>query len=367
MQSGSSTAAESRRISNRKPKRILLESSNTLIASADDKQVARLAALQAEIRLLGDASLRVAVAGADADASPNIEAPATIIKKRAARYRMPRKLKQQLIDRFVLSEDKDDHPKAMIIAAHQDDETVGAGARLCSLTDAWIVHVTDGAPENPAVAQRYGFNSREEYAAARRQELNAALDVAGVLPEHRLCLNYVDGEASLRMVDLVLRLADLIDNIEPDVIITHPYEGGHTDHDATAFAVHLACGLLRREGVKPPAVLEMTSYFRKEGRRVVHEFLPHKRADLDRRDVELDDAMQEKKQQMYDCFTSQQRIIQTFSLEIEKFRPAPRYVFTRPPHEGELNYERFGDPFLGDRWRRAAEEALATLRLRKSA
>lgn len=364
MQAGPKTV-ESNRKADRKPKRIVLDPANTLVAAADEKQVARLSALQSEMVALSEAAAGWQIP--DIRGGQRLKAPTAIIKKRASRYRMPRKLKQQLMDRFVLSEGHGDHPKVMIIAAHQDDETVGAGARLCSLTDAWIVHVTDGAPANPAVAQRYGFDTREAYAAARREELHAALDVAGVLPEHRLCLGYVDGEASLRMVDLVLRLTDLIDNIEPDVVITHPYEGGHTDHDATAFAVHLACGLLRREGVKPPAVLEMTSYFRQEGRRIVHDFLPHKRADLGQRSILLDEMLQAKKQEMYKCFTSQQGIIQTFGIELEKFRPAPRYVFTRPPHEGELNYERFGDPLRGERWRRDAEEALAKLRLRKSA
>ena len=327
------------------------DSKKLIVVPTDgDKQIARLEALQAEINEIGQRS-----------AIP-------IIKRRRSRYRMPRQLKQQLMDRFVNARPDDvNRPKIMIIAAHQDDETVGAGARLCTLSDAWIVHVTDGAPADERVAQRYGFSSRDEYAHARRQELDAALDVAGVLPEHRLCLNYVDGEASLRMVDLVLRIADLLDSIAPEVVITHPYEGGHTDHDATAFAVHLACGLLRREGVKPPAVLEMTSYFRREGRRIVHDFIPHKRADLDRREVELDPELQRKKNEMYSAFKTQQRVIQTFSTTIEKFRPAPRYVFTLPPHEGELNYERFGDPFRGERWRRDAEAALAELKLRRSA
>lgn len=367
MQSGSPTTTPTRRNQERKPKRIVLDTS-ALVVSAEEKHVKRTAVLNAEI---GHLAAQVAgwplPAESDTGNPAIVHAPTTIIKKRAARYRMPRKLKQQLLDRFVHAETAGHHPKVMIIAAHQDDETVGAGARLCSLTDAWIVHVTDGAPAAPGVAQRYGFETREQYAAARRQELDAALDVAGVLPEHRLCLNYVDGEASLRMVDLVLRIADLIDNIQPDVIITHPYEGGHTDHDATAFAVHLACGLLRREGLHPPAVLEMTSYFRKQGRRVVHEFLPHKRADIDLREIELTDDLRTKKQQMYDCFTSQSGVIQSFGAELEKFRPAPRYDFTRAPHEGELNYERFGDPMRGERWRREAEEALAKLRLRRSA
>lgn len=343
-----------------------VESSRLVVPIDAPRQIQRIAAIQDEIAKLGDRC--VANGGGRPADSLLPQAPGTIIRKPAARYRMPREVKQQLIDRFVHNASPDhERPRAMIIVAHQDDETVGAGARLCALGDAWVVHVTDGAPADPATPLRYGFKTRDEYAAARRQELSLALDVAGILPEHRLCLNYVDGEASLQMVDLVLRIADLIDNINPDIIITHPYEGGHTDHDATAFAVHLASGLLRREGLDPPAVLEMTSYHRREGRRVVHEFLPHKRADLDQRVVQLDGELQRKKQQMYDCFGTQQGIIKTFNTSLERFRPAPRYLFTAPPHDGELNYERFGDPLRGERWRRDARIAMAELKLRKSA
>jgi len=227
------------------------------------------------------------------------------------------------------------------------------------------VHVTDGSPRDPSIAERYGFSNRDEYAAVRRQELLRPMQVAGVPEERLICLEYVDGEAAYRMVDLVLDVARLIDDYEPDIIITHPYEGGHTDHDATAFAVHLACGLLRREGVDPPAVLEMTSYHAREGQRVVHEFLPHERADLDRRLIKLSDEEQEVKQNMYKCFTTQQGVLSTFSTAIEKFRPAPRYVFTRPPHDGPLNYEKYGDPELGRRWRQNARTALDRLRLRR--
>jgi hypothetical protein len=33
--------------------------------------------------------------------------------------------------------------------------------------------------------------------------------------------------------------------IKPDIVFTHPYEGGHPDHDFTAFAVHAACRLTK--------------------------------------------------------------------------------------------------------------------------
>ena len=293
--------------------------------------------------------------------------PATIVRRPAARYRMPRRLKQRLIDTFCSVPDPAlaKPPTVMIIVAHQDDESIGAGARLNKLTNAYVVHVTDGAPRDDRVAQRYGYKNREEYAEARRAEMMKAMEIAGVAEDHLICLNYVDGEAALRMVDLVIDVAKLIDDFQPDILITHPYEGGHTDHDSTAFAVHLACGLLRREGVEPPPVLEMPAYNAAPGTRVAQQFLPHEGADHDRHVMELSAKDRELKRKMFESFRSQQGVLSTFTTEIEQFRPAPRYVFTEAPHEGVLNYERYGDPLLGERWRRYAAEALERLRMRR--
>ena len=38
--------------------------------------------------------------------------------------------------------------RAMVIVAHPDDETIGAGARLGGFREALVVHVTDGAPRS---------------------------------------------------------------------------------------------------------------------------------------------------------------------------------------------------------------------------
>jgi N-acetylglucosamine malate deacetylase 2 len=345
-------------------------SNDTLVVEAADmRQASRLAALELEFRQLGAATQPGKQRRMARWFTPRFQprVPAAIVrKKRTTRYRMPRQKKGQLIDRFIAGGIQGDHPTVMIIVAHQDDESVGAGSRLCTLTDAYVVHVTDGAPRNPLVAQRYGFATREEYAEARWNELVRAMEIAGVPQDHLIHLGYADGDAAYRMVDLVMDVAELIDTYAPDIIITHPYEGGHTDHDATAFAVHMACGVLRREGLQPPAVLEMTSYHDRNGNRVVHEFLPHERADKGHRLVKLSEKEQDLKQKMFECFTTQQVVLNTFSTAIEKFRPAPRYVFTEAPHEGLLNYEKYGDPQLGARWRHQAEQALTELQLRSA-
>lgn len=345
-------------------------SETLIVEAADMRHATRLAALQVELQLINEITAEPErMAKWLATEAGSGRAPRAIVRNgRAARYRMPRRLKRELMDRFCAPshDDEIDPPSVMIVAAHQDDESVGAGSRLFTLTDVYVVHVTDGAPQNPEVAQRYGFATREEYADARRAELMRAMEVAGVPKERMIELGYMDGEAAFRMVDLVMDIADLVDTYAPDIIITHPYEGGHTDHDATAFAVHFACGLLRREGLHPPAVLEMTSYHDRGGQRVVHEFLPHGGADRARRQIKLSKGEEDIKRQMYECFSTQKVVMSTFSTAIEKFRPAPRYVFTRPPHEGRLNYEKYGDAQLGSRWRHNAEQALSRLGMRST-
>ena len=340
----------------------------TIVLSANLGQAARLGLIQSEIRMLGDAPTAWSVRGVPEWSGDPFQgkAPYTLIKRvRASRFRLARPLKQELLNRFCGdSGDASRLPRVLIVAAHQDDESIGAGARLFHLSDAYIVHVTDGAPLDVAVAQRHGFRDPDEYAEARWRELHSALAIAGVAKERLIPLGYVDGQVSGRLVDLCLRLTDLIDMLVPDVILTHPYEGGHTDHDATAFAVHLACGLLQREGIRPPAVLELTSYHSRYGQKVMQEFLPFERADRGQRIIHLDPEQQEQKQRMLDCFVTQRHLFDQFSTAFERFRPAPRYVFTRPPHEGQLNYERFGDAKRGSRWRQQAAHALRTLRVR---
>ncbi|CAN5293875.1 hypothetical protein BH23GEM2_BH23GEM2_16130 [soil metagenome] len=294
----------------------------------------------------------------------SVEFPSLWIRgPREARHVSSRTRVRGLLDRLCGLDPTQNPPKTAVIVAHPDDEAIGAGARLRALPDAVIVHVTDGAPRDPAYALRKGFPSREAYARSRQAELTAALAMLGVPRERTHCLDIVDGEAADRLVEITYRLADLLDRLRPEVAVTHAYEGGHTDHDATAFAVHLACGVLRREGAPTPIVLELTSYHMYEGRRRLGEFLPF--PELEERTVDLEPCTQNLKQEMYDCFASQQQCLAPFPRDREKFRAAPRYLFTNPPHPGRLLYEHVSPDYNGARWRDSAKQALERLRSRR--
>jgi N-acetylglucosamine malate deacetylase 2 len=252
-------------------------------------------------------------------------------------------------------------PSTLAVVAHPDDEVVGAGMRLPRLQRITLVHVTDGAPRNMRDAQGAGFETREAYARARRNELAAALALAGIDRRQALELSFVDQEASLNLVDLALSITELLQDTGPELVLTHPYEGGHPDHDATAFAVRAACRRLEERGIQPPTLVELTSYHDRGGRLAVFEFLPH--SDCEVTTVFLSERERDLKRQMVECYKTQQQVLRAFPIELERFRPAPPYDFTRPPHTGRLYYEHFDWGMTGDRWRSLASQALRVLGL----
>jgi LmbE family N-acetylglucosaminyl deacetylase len=250
----------------------------------------------------------------------------------------------------------------LIVAAHPDDEVIGIGGQLASLPDASIVHVTDGAPRIDEVVRRAGFATPAAYAEARRAEAKAALALAKIGPERLHAFEIADGDATNDLVDLAWRLAALIDAGDVDTVVTHPYEGGHIDHDATAFAVHAACALLRRDGARAPTIMEMTSYHNGGGRLAAGVFLVA--ADCAETTLALSPAERAIKQRMFSCHATQRQTLTLFPIDVERFRRAPAYDFTRPPQEGPLLYELLQHATMSAaQWRAKVGAAITALRL----
>ena len=240
----------------------------------------------------------------------------------------------------------------VLVVAHPDDETISAGGLLLRHAGpVTMIHVTDGAPRN--------FANRDEYASARRAELLAALQVAGLGPEHTHQVGVADQEASRCMPDLARTVTSLLADLLPDRVVTHPYEGGHPDHDACALVVHAACRRLEQDGIQPPSITEMTSYHRGETGWVTGEFLPPAGSEASTLLLREDEL--EQKRRMVECFETQKDVLCMFPLERERFRPAPQYDWTQPPHSGPLLYEQYDWGMRGECWRALAGEALAEL------
>jgi LmbE family N-acetylglucosaminyl deacetylase len=255
-------------------------------------------------------------------------------------------------------------PRTVMVVAHPDDEAIGAGARLGHLQSIHLVHVTDGAPRNMRDARALGLSTRTAYARVRHDELLAALALAGLQPAQLRGLGIADQEAAHALPELTTSLLQILRAMLPEVILTHPYEGGHPDHDATAFAVHHACQLLRRGGQVAPVILEMTFYHLDGGTGRVGCFLPN---GTEGTCVQLKAEEVIRKRRMLDCFVTQRTTLAGFPIGVERFRVAPAYDFTEPPHAGGLYYEMFPWGLMGEEWRRLARSGRRVLGVGKSA
>lgn len=258
----------------------------------------------------------------------------------------------------------------LVVFAHPDDEVLALGARLERLTEARIVTVTDGVPTDGRDAHSHGFATLDAYRNARRAELQAALAHAGlpaaVTQPFAAMPRVADQEAALRLVPLTKGLCAVLGEFAPEIVLTHPYEGGHPDHDACAFAVHTALALHQRalsgnmEAAQPIPLLEAPFYHSDGYGRLrtgafLHEEL-HPSLSLP-----LSAEEQRNKRARLACFGSQADTLRQFGTGEERFRLAPRYDFTRPPHTGELLYEYFHWGMNGERFRLLATEALQQL------
>lgn len=247
-------------------------------------------------------------------------------------------------------------PRLLVVLAHPDDEVLAVGARLERMGGSRFVTVTDGAPGDGNDAQEHGFVTLDAYREARRAELCAALKHAG-LDEGvllRLGVPVGDQQASLHLAELVRGLVTLMEGSGAEAVLTHPYEGGHPDHDACAFAVHTAVRLMAEE----LPVLEAPFYHAgPSGEMLTGEFLPGAQT-MQTVVCTLSESEQRAKRERLACFVSQGETLAQFGVEREMFRVGPRYDFTQRPHEGQLLYERFAWGMEGDRFCGLAQEAL---------
>ena len=269
-------------------------------------------------------------------------------------------------------------PRLLVILAHPDDEVLALGGRMDRLRASRLLCVTDGAPASGTDVAAHGFTSREQYRDARRAELRTALSLAGLPAICAATLTIgpaspqqpstvADQSAAFHLLPLAYAIRREIEEFRPDAILTHPYEGGHPDHDSTAFAVHAA---LRLPGACTPLLIEAPSY---HARSVQHpgehgiqtgRFPAPPAPQTPETHYDLSPDEQARKTALLGCFRSQRETLAQFSTATECFRPAPAYDFTQPPHPGTLFYEQFEWGMTGSRFRELVRLALSDLERR---
>lgn len=241
-----------------------------------------------------------------------------------------------------------DDPVAVVVA-HADDETLWAGAALPRLRNCRLIHVTDSSPRDIGDARRRGLESRADYARLRAAELDVALAELGASPE-RIAYRFADQEVVNHLPELVERLAS--DCRDAAAIVTHPYEGGHPDHDSIALAARTAADRMPNR----PAIVEFACYAEFDGERVFGRFQPDPAHPEQVR--RLSPVERERVERALDAHASQRTVFEDYLPDAERWRDAPRYDFTRPPPPGRALYDRFGWTITSERWRERARALL---------
>lgn len=247
-------------------------------------------------------------------------------------------------------------PRVAVLAAHPDDETIGASSLLARFPSSAVIYMTDGAPRDRKLWSPELCGTRDEYAARRRSEAECALEIAGLPAGQIHWLGAIDQEAIFGAKELARRLAEVLAKITPNILITHPYEGGHPDHDSAALIACLATASMDSE--QTPLLVEMTSYRARDCQCVTGEFLDSG-GEHEEVCMELSPAERERKRSMFAAYASQRLVLSSFGTDRERFRKAPDYDFSQPPHEGKLWYECMGWPMTGQQWRELASQCMA--------
>ncbi len=194
----------------------------------------------------------------------------------------------------------------VVVTAHPDDESVSFGGALCLLEHVVIVQLTTGANEGA-----------EDVAALRAAERSAAC-AAAAWPWQVIDCG-VPGREAFRHLS-TLRPIVAAAMAEADYVWTHPYEGGHLDHDTAAFLV---------QQIGWPVRMEFASYHCSERAQVFGDFWPD--AAHPAAHVRLSGPILARKLAAIAAYTSQAAILRKFPRQdVEAYRSAPVYDFRRP-------------------------------------
>lgn len=224
----------------------------------------------------------------------------------------------QLWDELVAGVERIREPRAgdrlTVVAAHPDDETLGAGGLIASASSrgarVTVVVATDGGASHPDSPT----HSPDQLASIRRREVYDAVAVLAPDAEVHL-LGLPDGELAKHEDDLEAALEPLLDGCT--YLVTPWSHDRHPDHEASGrVAARLAA-------TKQIAHWQYPIW-------AWHWGEPATLADLDLRAVQLDEAAIESKARALRCHVSQHQALSDAAGDEALLSPAMLEHFRRP-------------------------------------
>lgn len=149
--------------------------------------------------------------------------------------------------------------RALVIAAHPDDEVLGCGATMARLAQqGWAVHVlivAEGATSRGAQRDRGGATAELSELARAARAANDILGAASLaleaFPDNRM--------DSVDLLDVVKVVERSIEQHQPSVVLTHHAGDVNIDHRVLHDAVIAACRPLPGSGVRELLFFEVPS------------------------------------------------------------------------------------------------------------
>jgi len=121
--------------------------------------------------------------------------------------------------------------RVLTVAAHPDDETLGAGGTMAGLAadghEVWVCILTDG------VTARHGHIEQQQECARRAADVLGVAEVVFCgLPDQRL--------DTLALLDVIAPIEKCVAQLQPQVVLTHFMEDANQDHRAAFRATVVA-------------------------------------------------------------------------------------------------------------------------------
>jgi LmbE family N-acetylglucosaminyl deacetylase len=145
----------------------------------------------------------------------------------------------------------------LVVAAHPDDEVLGCGGTIASLTNEGsnvnVAFLADGVMSRGETKQDQNGELNSRRAAAKK-----ACDILGV---ESVCFrDFPDNQMdTIALLDIVKEVESLIEQYQPDTILTHHFGDLNVDHRATNQAVITACRPQQDSPVKTILSFEVPS------------------------------------------------------------------------------------------------------------